>query len=327
MRVGVVGPEGPDYFAENIADALRRMGNTVIPLGPAHTRFRRPLATRIAMLARQALTALDEWAQHRIVRAALDADCEVVINIDAHMTPDAVTQLRSCGVRVAFWFPDAMLGLGRSLMLLAPYDALFFKEPHLVERLQATLGLPAHYLPEACNPRWHRPIGAAGRDPYLVVAGNMYPSRVRLLERLTSKGIPLRLYGPGFPRWIGETTLRSAYVGRCIAREEKAEIFRSAVGVLNNLHPAEVAGVNARLFEAAGSGAAVLTEFRPVLPDLFAIGREVLTFHDYDELVDQASRLLSETGLTTRLGDAAARRAHQDHTYEVRLTTILEKVS
>ena len=90
---------------------------------------------------------------------------------------------------------------------------------------------------------------------------------------------------------------------------------------------AEINGVNARLFEAAGCGAAVLTEFRPTVPELFAVGEEVLVFHDFDDLVEQATRLLSERGLTEQLGDAAARRAHRDHTYDLRVAAILEKLS
>jgi spore maturation protein CgeB len=238
-----------------------------------------------------------------------------------------VTRLRNNGARVAFWFPDHVANLGRQLMLLAPYDAIFFKEPFLTDHLQAMLDLPVYYLPEACNPRWHRPVTQAGTEPYLVIAGNMYPSRVRLLDRLIAKGIPLRLYGGGFPRWIGETASRAAHTGRIITREEKARVFRSAAGVLNTLNLAEVNGVNARLFEAAGCGAAVLTEFRSTVPELFAVGDEVLAFHDFDDLVEQATRLLSEPGLTERLGDAATQRAHRDHTYDIRVTAILEKLS
>ena len=89
----------------------------------------------------------------------------------------------------------------------------------------------------------------------------------------------------------------------------------------------EVNGVNVRLFEAAGCGAAVLTEFRPTVPELFEVGKEVLTFHDFDDLLEQATRLLSEHGLTARLGDAAAQRAHRDHTYDLRVAAILEKLS
>ena len=326
-RIGVIGPVGPDRFAENVGDALQRLGHVVTQLGPARHHGTSRLVNRAAGLARQAMPRLEERAQSRIVRAALGADCEIIINVDSILAPSVVTQLRSSGARVAFWFPDHVANLGRQLMLLCPYNAVFFKEPWLTDRLRTMLDLPVHYLPQACNPRWHRPIAQPGTEPCLVIAGTMYPSRVRLLDRLIAKGIPLRVYGAGFPRWIGETACRAAHTGRIVTREEKAHVFRSAAGVLNTMHPAEVSGVNARLFEASGCGAAVLTEFRPTVPELFAIGREVLVFHDFDDLVEQATRLLSERGLTARIGDAAAQRAHRDHTYDLRVTAILDKLS
>jgi spore maturation protein CgeB len=326
VRIGVVGPMAPDYFADNVGDALARLGHDVSQLGSARPYSRMKLKSRVTALTWQALPRLEERAQDHVVRSALEARCEVVINLDAHLTFSAVTRLRREDVRVAFWFPDHVASIGRQMMLLAPYDAMFFKEPHIVERLRATLGVPVYYLPQACNPRWHRPIGSPGTDLHLVIAGNMYPSRVRLIERLLAKGIPLKLYGVGFPRWIGDSPARSCHTGRCVFREEKAQAFRAAAGVLNTMHPAEIAGVNSRLFEAAGCGAAVLTEYRATVPELFDVGHEVLTYRDFDELVDQATRLLSEPNIGGRLGDAAARRAHRDHTYDLRVAEILEKV-
>jgi spore maturation protein CgeB len=326
MRIGVIGATGLDYFAENIADSLRRMGHAVIELGPAHAQHGGRFARGAIGVARQAMPRLDEKLQRRLVGVALQAECEVVINVDSRLMPDTVRRLRSGGMRVAFWFPDHVAGLGRELMLLTPYDALFFKEPHIVERLQANLDLPVYYLPEACNPGWHRPLVPAGTEPHIVVAGTMRPSRVRLIERLMARGIPMKIYGGAIPRWLGDSPIRSAHVGYPIWREQKARIFRSAAGVLNTMYSAEVFGVNVRLFEAAGSGGAVITEFRPIVQDLFEVGNEVLVFRDFDELVDGAMRLLDETGLAARLGDAAARRAHRDHTYESRLNSLLEKV-
>ena len=327
MRVGVVGPLAPDYFAENVRDALVHSGLVVTHLGTARPHHGSRLLTTSRLLATQALPSLDERGQRHIVRAAVDAGCEVVINLDQGLMPGTVRQFKRAGMQVAFWFPDSVANMGRQFMLLAPYDAIFFKEPHIVNNLRATLDLPVYYLPQGCNPRWHRPIVDAGTEPYLVIAGNMYASRIRLLERLAAKGIPLRLYGGGFPRWLGETPIRGAHTGCYITREEKAKVFRSAAGVLNTMHLSEVAGVNSRLFEAAGCGAAVLTDFRPTVPDLFAVGEEVLVFDDFEHLVDQATRLLEETGLTGRLGDAAARRAHRDHTYDLRVAEILDKLA
>jgi spore maturation protein CgeB len=326
MRIGVIGPTWPDSFAKNIIDALSAMRHETTSLGSSYS-LGGSYTTRVASTVRNLLPALDERAQRRVARAALEHECEIVINTEQRLMPGVVRQLRACGAKVALWFPDPMTNLGRQLGLLAPYDALFFKEPHLVARLRALLDLPVSYLPEACNPRWHRPLATPGTEQYLVIAGNMYPSRIRLLERLMSKGIPLKLYGAGFPRWVGHTPLRDAHAGRAVFQEDKARVFGSSVAVLNTFNLGEINGVNARLFEAAGSGAAILTEFRPALPELFAIGDEVLAFHDFDELVGQATRLLSESGLSAKLGDAAARRAHESHTYEKRLTVILEKLS
>lgn len=326
MRVGVIGPMGPDLFADNVGDALQRTGHQVIQLGAARGRPLGGRAGNLVQFARQGMPGLDEWAQRRIVRSAVNAECQVVLCLDAQLMPGAVSQLKHAGMRVAFWFPDALSRFGRALMLLAPYDALFFKEPHLVGRLQSIIDTPVYYLPQACNPRWHRPIVPAGTERHIVIAGNMYPSRIRLLERLVAKGIPLKLYGAGFPRWLGESSVRALHTGKSVFREDKARAFRSAVGVLNTMHPAEVNGVNVRLFEAAGCGGAVLTEFRPSVPELFTVGEEILAFQDFDELVDQATRLLNDNELAGRLGDAAVLRAHRDHSYDVRVTSILEKI-
>ena len=327
MRIGVVGRVERDMFGANVIEAVQDTGHVAVPLGPAWASHRLTITERLAALSLQALPHLDRQAQRRIVRAAAAASCELVISVDARLMPESVAGLRRNGARVVLWFPDHVANLGRALMLMAPYDALFFKEPHLVGRLRAMLDLPVYYLPEACNSRCHRPAVPAGTEPYLVIAGNIYPSRVLVLQRLMAKGIPVRVYGSAIPRWIDDSPIRGIHAGRPIWAEEKARIFRSAAGVLNTLHPAEVDGVNARLFEAAGSGAAVLSEFRPALPDLFAVGEEVLAFHDFDELVEQAAQLLSEPGLTASLGDAAARRAHRDHTIVRRLATIIKTVT
>jgi spore maturation protein CgeB len=327
MRVGVIGQTWPDSFTVNIIDTLTAMGHQPVALGTSLPLVCGSRTMLAATAVTSALPALDEHVQRHLVRAAAASECDVIINLEQRILPAVVAALRRNGTRVGIWYPDALVNMGRQLMLLAPYDAIFVKDPYLVDRLRAVLDLPVFYLPEACNPRWHRPLTAPGADPYLVLAGSMYPSRMRLLERLLAAGIPLRLYGGPFPRWAGSTPLRAVHAGRAIFGEEKARVFRSAAGVLNNLHPGEISGVNARLFEAAGCGAAVLCEFRPALPDLFAVEDEVLAFRDFDELVGQAHRLLLEPGLTAKVGDAAAARAHQDHTYRRRLEVLLERLA
>lgn len=327
MHVGLVGPHSPDSFVDNIGDSLVRMGHQVSYLGGTNVSLGGRVGGRIAELAMVALPDLEDRHHHRLVRAALHRECDVVITVDGTVAPRAVATLRRHGVGVALWFPDHVSNLGRARMITAPYSALFFKEPLLVRRLRDVLDLPVWYLPEACNPRWHRPVGEAGAGASIAVVGNSYPSRILLLRRLHQAGIPLCVYGPPPARWLRDLLPPGIHAGRTAFREDKSRVFRTAAGVLNNLHPAEIQGVNARLFEATAAGGAVLCERRVVLDDLYDIDREVLTFVTFDELLGHCRALLGDPDLTRDIGDAAAKRAHAEHSYDNRLPLILEKIA
>lgn len=327
MRVGIIGPTGPDSFVDNIADCLPNIGVQAVPLGPSiPTPRNKALRLGTQLAARQTAETL-EWFQRPLVSRVRDSDCDVIINIDQSLMPATVAKIRRGGRRLGLWYPDAVANIGRMAMIASDYDALFIKDPLFVQRLAKVYGLPAFYMPEACNPAWHRPIGEPGHEPFIVVVGNLYPTRTRLLQRLHEAGIPLKLYGSTFPRWYDAGPLAGLTTHTFVTREDKSRVFREARGVLNNLHPAEMNSVNARLFEATAAGAAVLCEHRDVLEDLFRIDEEVLAFSTFDELVDHCKLLLDTRGLTQAIGDAASTRAHAEHTYEIRLTAMLEKLS
>jgi spore maturation protein CgeB len=327
MHVGLIGTPGPDRFQDNIADALRQMGHRVTELGDALVARGGRVATRTADLVFTAMPGVERRYQHRAVRSALEHECDAVISTAGGLSPDAVSGLRDNGVPVALWFPDSVANMFRQRMLLAPYNALFFKDPLLVRRLRDTLNLPVWYLPEACNPHRHRPVGEPASRPTIVVVGSTYPSRLLLVRRLLDAGIPMTIYGAPTPRWAAHLLPPGLHRGRYLVGEDKARVFRGAAGVLNNLHPAEMHGVNCRLFEAAGSGAAVLCERRPVLDELFDTEREVVPFSTFDELLEQAKALIADPSLTRDVGDAASKRAHAEHTYELRLETILDRLA
>ena len=281
---------------------------------------------RSAELARQAYPVLEDRAHLLLASRAKERGCQAVITTDGRLAPDAVAEIRKNRIPVSLWFPDCVSNLGRQRMLAAPYTGIFFKDKLLVQRLKDTLDLPVWHLPEACNPGWHRPIGDAGVNKYVVVAGNTYLTRLLLLERLHDAGVPLALFGNPIPRWAPQAIPGALHTGRSIFREEKSRVFREASAVLNNLHPAEMSGVNARLFEAAGAGAAVLCERRPELGELFDPEREVIAFTGFDELLGKIQDLLSSDSRTKSVGDAATKRAHAEHSYEARLKILIEKM-
>ena len=79
MRAGVIGLTFPDAFATHIIAGLSALGHDPVPLGSAHVHG--PYTSRAASIIRGALPALDERAQRRIARSALENDCAVVITV------------------------------------------------------------------------------------------------------------------------------------------------------------------------------------------------------------------------------------------------------
>jgi spore maturation protein CgeB len=325
MRIGVIGPDFPDSFADNVTDALRRMGHETDALGSTYSidtsRFGK-VVTQVA----QGSPSSALFLQRRTVARATRVRYDVIISLEASLVPEAIQRIRRNGTRLALWFGDPVGNLGRQWMFLADYDLICFKDSELVRRCQSLLAVNMIYLPEACNTSWHRP-SAVAIEPTVVVAGNMYAVRLRLCERLVRAGIPLRIYGPPWARWLRSELLEPCYTGKYVAREEKARVFRAAGLLLNNLQLGELVSVNCRLFEAAGCGAAVLTEYRPDLDDLFEAEKEVATFRAFDELVDKIRWMLDHPDEARLMGDRAAVRAHADHTYEQRLHTLLSALS
>jgi hypothetical protein len=325
MRIGVIGPMYPDSFADNVTDSLRRMGHEVDPLGSTYRTNRSKVGGVVTQLAQGSHSATLRL-QQGVVGRATSTRYDVVIALEGTLLPEAVERIRRNGSAVAVWFADAVTNLGRQLMFLASYDVICLKDSELVRRCRAALAANVIYLPEACNPSWHRPSDAT-IEPVVVVAGNMYPFRMRLLERLLGAGVPLRIFGPRWPSWLRSELLQRTYTGQFIAREEKARVFRSAGVLLNTLHPGEMASVNCRLFEAAGCGAAVLTDVRPDLEDVFQVGQEVATFDCFDVLVDKIRKMLDHPDDARAMGERAAARAQADHTYDKRLGKLLAALS
>lgn len=323
IRVGMVGPDAEDDFAANILAGLDELGISGVSLGqpipPVPGRRLRAITQTISRDPR-----LGPLIERGIVRRARDNEVDLIITV-VSLTPDTVRALRSTGTRVVLWFPDHVANLGALWMFDAPYDGLFFKEPALVRRLNALLQLPIHYLPQGCNPQIHHPVESGEAAGKVAVVGNLYPIRARLLERLASDGIPLAIYGVPEHAMLSQS-LRPFHAGRYVRGLEKSAVFGSAVAVLNSLYPAEIEGMNSRIFEATGAGGAVVSEHRPDLNNFFQVGDEVLAFRSYSQLVDALRLLLADHALGRRLGAAASRRALADHSYAVRLRTLLDLV-
>lgn len=337
LNVAVLGPVYADSFAENIAESFvaEGIGCTLVDTRGLLTRSPRIRGWKRTMLYTVEQAALKcelgrRTLQDRAIEARLAmSEPDLVLSVDAYLLPAQIERWRALTSRAtwALWYPDPVVNLGPHVAVQAPYDALFFKDGHIVDLWSRRTALSVHYLPEACNPIWHRtetPTTPEEHDQYacdIVVVGNIYPYREHILDRLPPS-INLRIYG-NLSRYVRSERVRRAYTGRYVTKREKALAFGRAKIVLNTLHYGEIRSLNARLFEATACGGFVLTHASPALDQCFVPGEEVIAFETPAELVDAISAYLADDETRRRVAARGQQRSHQDHTYAHRLREIL----
>jgi spore maturation protein CgeB len=103
-------------------------------------------------------------------------------------------------------------------------------------------------------------------------------------------------------------------------------VFGHGLVVLNSTAMSEFDSVNCRAFEIAGCGGLHIMENRSSIIQCFEPGREVLTYDSFDELLSIISRAKNHPKEMLTIRKNAAKRAHAEHTYEIRLNYILSKL-
>jgi spore maturation protein CgeB len=328
MKILVAGPQFPDSFARNIVVTLERMGHQATKVRGVRTRHHgRKLATAFWAYLPKAIPSLEKKLFREVVQKAASMQPDLVLVTYGSMPPRVVSDLkRVCAARIICWFTDPASNLYRYYLLASDFDFVFLKEPFLVRVARDKLGLNAFYLPECCNPVWHRPIAlnAGDRKKYgcdLAAQGSLHYYRARMLE--TFADYELKIWGRNCPAWL-DSPVKNRYPNRFIAEGEKAKAFGSAKIVVNTLQCAEIEGVNCTLFEAAGCGAFQIADWKPALPGLFEPEREIVTFRTRRELKEKADYYLAHPGERREIAARACARAHRDHTYEKRLQKMFE---
>ena len=337
MRVLVVGAAWTDSSEMGCVRGLQALGHEAeicdlrnhmgVP-GPLQ-RF--PMAHLVAdFVLRATVREPYQLAQRPLLDrvAAYRPDLVLVVQL-VWVLPETIAALRDRGVRCVGWFPDAFTSFGRGSFLLAPYDALFFQDPFIVDRLSTAFGVDnIHHLPQCCDPAFHRPLPltpeeAAAYRADVATFGNFYPYRARLLEPLLDGSLQVKLYGSRPPRWLRHPA-REYWAHKHLSGDEKSKAMLAARIALNTNHYAGIGDVNKRTFELAGIGAFQLTDDRAALSKYFEPGVEIAVFQGRADLREQVDYYLKRPEERAAMAERAQRRAHREHTFEARLRTLLQ---
>jgi spore maturation protein CgeB len=334
VRVLVIGSYAyPDSFEWHLVDSLQHLGCAVTlfhnrkslagTFGFAEKAYRK--ATEI--LVREPERSIEA----RLLRSIAEfAPTLILVVLGNQLSPKTMAAIRKrSSARIVCWCQDQMTTLGRQFLLAAEYDAVFVKDRYMHDLFSSMIrSTKFYYLPEACNPRMHRPLEMLDRDREnyscdIMIAGTLYYYRQEILRQLTEEldGIHIKIWGSR-PEWLLDR-LPGRYMGRHVHADDKVRAALNAKICLNTLHYGEVNGLNCRAFEIAGCGGFQIVTRVPVLAEHFVPEVEVVTFSNVEELVEKTAYYLRNPAEAAQIAERGRIRAHRDHTYEHRLKDIL----
>lgn len=339
MRILVVGPSWVDSSEMSSVRGLRALGHEAEVcdlreyMGVPRPLRRYGAAYKIVeYLLRSTVREPFYFAQRKLLQRARDFRADLVLVVQLlWVLPETVTALRERGVRCVGWFPDAFTSFGRGSFLLAPWDALFFQDTFIVERLRTAFSADnIHHLPQCCDPIYHRPVPLSEEDlrrygADVATFGNYYPYRARMLEPLLDGALDVKLWGARPPSWLHHRA-RDFWAGRVVLGDEKCRAMLSCRIALNTNHYAGIGDVNKRTFELCGIGAFQLTDERAALGKYFEPGKEIVTFTGRGDLREKVEHYLARPEERAEIARRGRERAHRDHTFERRLESLLRTV-
>lgn len=340
MKILVIGRFYQEAFALFIADEFTRMGHEVLRFDPgpklvdfggrARFYFNRIRSITFGAVQKMRLIAGQDLHAKRLQKMmAKVVGVDLILTTHDFLSPaDAEALKRATSAPLVLWYPDPVWSFQRHMFLNAPYDLMFFKDPYLVQIVRSKLGKRVFYMPECYCPHAMNPSVPVSDNSIwtadICTAGNLYAYRVALFQQIAD--MDLKIWGLPAPTWLRTGKLKSKLQNRYVAHGDKVRAFRGSKIVLNTLNPSEIWGTNVRTFEACGSGAFQIVDWRPGLGQLFAIGAEVEIFTDIDDLRTKIGHYLAAPQEREAIARAGLARAQRDHTYRVRLKQLLEVI-
>ncbi|MDK8171630.1 glycosyltransferase [Curtobacterium citreum] len=283
------GPRGDDwgdtFFARDLAAALRGLGQeVVVDHRESHVR---PASEHLDDVA-LTLRGLDDTPAHPTATN--------VLWVISH--PDLVTPAE-----------------------LARYDLRFAAGPVWAERTAATTGLAVAPLLQATDPaRFHPgPVDPEHAGLDVAFVGKTRAVFRPVVRDAVDAGLDLAVWGEGWEGLLPDGVHRGVFV----PNDALPALYRSARVVLND-HWDDMARdgfVSNRLFDAAASGALVVTDAVPGVEELFH--GAVRTYRSVDEL-----RRTAQQGESTSAAERAERGARigAEHSFAARAAVLLDAV-
>lgn len=341
MNILVIGKFSDDQFGFHISETLKDMGHNTINFDPllkykySKTTFGRRIHQLNQLIYNNLIYTqfFREQRKKKLLRLIENSKIDLTISTHDFLYPDEVELIKiKTKAPIVMWFPDSVAGFNKGLFFISDYDYLFFKDPYIVEILRSNYNKNnVYYLPECCNPKFHKSFELTNEDldHYgcdITTYGNPHNYRSSFFSQLNTLKLNIKIWGHQPPIWQQNNKIKLKYKGEYLVNEEKAKFVLAAKINLNTLVPAGIYGLNARAFGITGIGGFQMIHWRAGLKDLFVDGKEIVSFKDFNELIEKIKYYLDRPEERKKIAEAGQIRAYKDHTYELRLKLIIDTV-
>lgn len=327
MKISLIGSKNFDSLEYHLYDSLTFLGHEIFHIDIIDVIN---IPFKYNYWATKLSPKYDEHIFDKIAIKVIEQKPDLVIATYRFIHPNCIRQIKKQlpSIPVVHINPDALTTFEHQQVFASPYDAFFTKDPYIVEFMRKKMKLNAYYLPEALNPRVHKPVDKdriqLEKDINIdvVAFGTMYPYRSNIISELVKSGIDVALFGVPdrrFPKKEITENFRNEY----ITGERKAEVLYGSKIVFNNFHYAEIQSANVKFFEINGIGGFQICDYKPILEEYTIIDVKKYTYNTLDEAIELIKYYLPRTEERHQLANEQMEYFHQNHTYEHRMNEML----
>jgi hypothetical protein len=153
-------------------------------------------------------------------------------------------------------------------------------------------------------------------SPGICFVGAKIADREQYLDALTSAGIPLGIFGRGWPNGM-------------LSQSRMAKLFAASGISLNfvkNVSNTGARQLKARAFEIVMSGGFLLTEYDEEIADYFDVGVEMDSFSSVDECIEKVRFYMANGAVAVEMGARASQKAKRLYSFESAWSKYLDAI-
>lgn len=332
MKILLSAYHNPCFFtiSEYIENAIQALGHELIIFDDRQ----HIIPGRIRYRIKRLYEYDHRYINQQLITLAKKTIPDIAIITGGHrISSKTVQNLKSNGIVTVLWTTDPPINF-QSIMDTAPhFDFIFCQGSEAVELLNNAGIRGPRWLPMACDPKVHHALNVTveerrrwGSD--LVFVGSYYANRHKVLSELIH--FDLGIYGPGWNKLKKNDPLKKNIKGKEVMPSDWLKIYSSSkIVIVIHYQDGRIPCFQAspKVFESLACGAFVIVDRQKDIMELFREGKHLAVFNDSFDLKNQIEHYLSRPKERDHIARNGSKVVYKHHTYEQRISTLLEYIS